>query len=64
MMDAEREELLAAQHAFCKARGAPMFMPGSGRCWHCGADMVDAFGDRLRTEIITGCPHCFWSYCD
>lgn len=64
MTDAERNALIQAQKDYAAAVQAPLFMPGNGRCWHCGCDLVQALGDRLRTELFTGCPKCLRSYCD
>ena len=59
-----RQELLDAQVALCEEKGSPHFMPGNGICWHCHGDMVTRYGDRLKTEVITGCPLCCRTYCD
>jgi hypothetical protein len=68
----DTREAAAAQIAYCH----PQFAPGrSGRCYRCGRDIyqrkewpdghvtgisVEAAGN----ELITGCPHCHYSFCD
>lgn len=64
MEEDKRQELLDAQIALCKKKGSPLFMPGTGICWHCRGDMVASYRDRLKTEVITGCPLCCRTYCD
>ena len=60
-----------AQNAYSKSIGAPCFIPSEGICWghDCGKQI---FGkklpqislERAGSELITGCPHCFRTYCD
>ena len=40
------------------------FAPYSGICYSCRADLIEYFGDRWSTAIVTGCPKCHRSYCD
>ena len=58
-----RQKLLAAQKAYCEERDSPYFMPRNGICWNCRGDVVAKYGDRLKTEVITGCPICCRTYC-
>jgi hypothetical protein len=47
------------QKEFCEKNKLPFFAPGSGRCFVCGKEIVDDGG-----ELITGCCHCNYSFCD
>jgi hypothetical protein len=49
----------------------PHFAPKSGVCWNCKKNIYEpderGFGittERASTELVTGCPHCFRTYCD
>jgi hypothetical protein len=63
-----------AQSEYCKAHEYPHFAPGDGRCYDCGKNIYQQIikGDwssgysveRASSELITGCPHCYHSYCD
>jgi len=59
-----REELLKIQKALCKEKLSPMFMPGNGICWRCHKDITTVLAERMKQEVITGCPFCCRSYCD
>lgn len=67
------KQAAAAQEAYCETEGIPMFAPYDGICYHCGRNIflptngsrgavygitVEEAGHRL----ITGCPHCNFSY--
>lgn len=65
----------AAQKEYCRVKGAPHFAPYHGICYRCGRDIYTEmeWPDGHRTGIsvesagaalITGCPHCNYSYCD
>lgn len=67
---------IEAQRHFCEEHGYPVFAPGySGYCYRCGKNIyqpetwpgghttgitVEGAGKTL----ITGCPHCHYSFCD
>lgn len=60
-----KREVIAAQEAYCKEIGYPMFMPDDGRCFRCNRDITERITvERAGTELITGCPLCHWSYVD
>ena len=44
------------------------FVPNDGICWNCHKDITDGDNgitiDKLGNNIITGCPHCYKSFCD
>ena len=58
-----RSELIQAQVELCASKKVPMFMPENGYCYS-GHDIIGVRGERLRTEIVTGCPVCHRSFCD
>ena len=58
-----RGELIKAQADLCTSKSLPMFMPENGYCYR-GHDIIGVRGERLRTEVITGCPVCHRSFCD
>lgn len=64
------------QATYCRNHGYPHFAPASGRCYRCNQDIY-AEGkrrngnpskgisvERAGRELITGCPHCSWSFCE
>lgn len=66
-----------AQSKYCQEHGYPHFAPKSGRCWRCNQNIyVDGKRcndnrsskgisvERAGRELITGCPHCNWDFCD
>ena len=67
-------EAAKAQANLCSAKGYPHFAPTSGRCYNCGKNIYQQIdhGDfktgvsveRAGHELITGCPHCHYSYCE
>jgi uncharacterized protein with PIN domain len=73
-------EAIKAQAQYCKDKQVPHFAPQSGRCWSCGQDIYstgrkkwagrfegESTGisvEKASRELVTGCPHCFRSYCD
>lgn len=47
------------------------FAPSDRRCYCCGKDITKDYDgskgitkEKLGNYIITGCPHCFKSFCD
>lgn len=44
------------------------FAPLNGRCYKCGKDITEGENgitlEDLGDYIITGCPHCHYSFCD
>ncbi len=65
-----------AQWKYCQERGFPMFSPGpSGQCYRCGRDIYRRIEwpdgrvtgitvESARNRLITGCPHCNYSFCE
>lgn len=64
-----------AQKNYCKEKGYPHFAP-VGKCFRCNKNIYEVHTnkytgyesgisvERAGSELITGCPHCNWSYCD
>lgn len=44
------------------------FAPSNGICWRCGRNIAEGANgitlEKLGDYIITGCPHCNYSFCD
>jgi len=61
----EIEEKIKAQAEFCKKMNYPHFAPGNGICCQCKKQIYNYIDyERAANSLITGCPICFWSYCD
>lgn len=65
------QESIKAQSKLCEEKGYPHFAPNDGRCWKCNKNIYEpderGFGittEKASKELVTGCPHCFRSYCD
>jgi hypothetical protein len=45
---------------------AKMFMPDDGICYRCNRDIIpiEIKKGNNGSELVTGCPLCFMSYCD
>ena len=67
-------EAIAAQRKYCKENRMPYFAPQYGICWRCHRNIYKPIVHENRTtgisvedagkRLITGCPHCSWSYCE
>lgn len=67
---------VAAQERYCKEKEYPHFAPNNGICWKCNQQIYAEGKNRMGnlskgisveeagSELITGCPHCNWSYCE
>jgi hypothetical protein len=65
-----------AQRKFCEEKGYPHFAPRNGICWSCNRNIYEQiehhnynFSTGISVEsaasgLVTGCPHCYKSYCD
>ena len=65
------QESIKAQRMYCEDNKEPHFAPKDGRCWKCGKNIYEpnekGFGiktEEASKKLVTGCPHCFRSYCD
>lgn len=59
-----RTKLAADQLATCRASDMPMFMPASGFCYRCGADLLAGLQLGRPQAPITGCRQCRVSFCE
>lgn len=67
---------MAAQKRYCEEENYPHFAPKNGICCKCNQQIYTEGKNRMGnlskgisaekagSELITGCPHCNWSYCD
>ncbi len=74
------KKAIEAQKQLQKEKGHPDFAPSNGVCWRCRRQIYsiiehvcDFDGEKYKTgisvekastELVTGCPHCHYSYCD
>lgn len=68
MLKSKREELIKKRKEVYGPNGAKKdvidFAPSDGKCWSCGIDLVEFYGDDYPTVYISGCRKCHRSYCD
>ena len=65
MRSKEVEEKRLAQKKYCDENQLPHFAPTDGICWRCHKQIYDAISlEKASNTLITGCPHCHYSYCD
>ncbi|MDP3936831.1 MAG: hypothetical protein Q8R92_01700 [Deltaproteobacteria bacterium] len=71
---------IEAQREYVKRTGSPNFAPADGRCYDCRRSIyrrIEHAGgwegkpyatghtvEEAATELITGCPHCNYSFCE
>ncbi len=67
---------IEAQKKYCEDNKAPHFAPQNGRCWSCGNNIYapkerqncgtpsGITVEKAGSELVTGCPHCYRTYCD
>ena len=64
-----------AQEKYCNEKGYPHFAPHNGICFRCRKNIYMQYThpggyktgisvEKAGSILITGCPHCCWSYCD
>lgn len=54
-----------AQREYCKENKAPLFAPEYGSCFRCKKDIYKAISvEEASKSLITGCPHCHYSFVD
>lgn len=72
------QDSIKRQKEYCDAKGVPHFAPYDGRCHKCGGQIYSqkeryAGGrkyftgintEKAGTTLVTGCPHCNYSFCD
>lgn len=71
------DSAVTAQRKLQKDRNYPSFAPATGRCYRCknniykprsqernGVEYTTGISvEEAATELITGCPHCNYSFC-
>ncbi len=61
----EITEKINAQNKYQEDNNFPDFPPKDGRCFRCGKQIFEAISlEKASSELITGCPYCFWSFVD
>ena len=74
------EKCINAQRQYCRENDLPMFIPSDGKCFRCGKDIfkdaekINFAGEKCLSwgysleeaanNLITGCPHCYQTFCD
>jgi hypothetical protein len=63
-----------AQAKLCEDHKYPHFAPKDGNCYRCWKNIYTEIDhgnyktgisvERASSDLITGCPHCHYSYCD
>lgn len=62
-----------AQSKYCDAHNCPKFAPSDGHCYRCGMNIYlptnGPYGDvrgitveKAGSTLVTGCPHCHYSF--
>lgn len=52
-----------AQADYCKRTHTPHFAPESGKCYRCNKQIYEKISlEKASNELITGCPHCNYSF--
>ena len=61
-----RQEFIENQKTLCKEKDWPFFMPSDGRCYYCRGDIITELIKKGKdgTELVSGCPLCFYRYCE
>ena len=62
------------QRRYCEDQECPMFAPSDGICYRCGRNIYEPYRfrdhdtvygitvDKAGSTLITGCPHCNYSF--
>jgi hypothetical protein len=58
MDSTERTRILLAQKRLCKTQGSKMYMPLTGYCFHCRADLLKQEGNEPLKRRILACRAC------
>ena len=64
-----------AQEDYCEREECPRFAPGDGLCYYCGRNIYlptngrngTIYGisvEKAGSTLITGCPHCNYSFAE
>ncbi len=72
----DTEKAIAAQSDYCEKKKIPNFAPAfDGTCYHCNRNIYKPYThndgrvtgitvEEAGTTLITGCPHCNYSFID
>lgn len=72
----DTQKAIDAQAKYCKEKHYPHFAPeGDGRCFKCNRNIYEEIDhqngwktgvsvEKAGSELITGCPHCHYSFCE
>lgn len=70
-MDNQTKNCIEAQWDYVIRHHAMFFIPDDGICFFCKKNIFHPDGcyegislKKASNELITGCPHCFRTYCD
>lgn len=64
------QKSVSAQKKYAEEKKAPHFAPMNGVCFRCKKQIYCKISERghsletASTELITGCPHCNYSFVD
>lgn len=69
----DNKKAAAAQREYCEKQECPMFAPSDGLCYRCGRNIYlptngsngAVFGitvENASSTLVTGCPHCNFSF--
>lgn len=59
------KEKQEAQRQYCRETKTPRFAPTDGICWSCHKQIYSRISlEMASTRLITGCPHCHYSFCE
>lgn len=68
------QKAIAAQKQLQADKGYPDFAPTNGVCWKCRHQIYEEMEHKgyktgisvesAATSLVTGCPHCNYSYCE
>lgn len=63
-MEFDVKKAIDAQERFCDENNLPLFAPDNGKCDHCRGQIYEKISvEKAGSELITGCPHCYYSFC-
>lgn len=61
----EITEKAKAQKEYCEKSGSTQFAPTNGWCWMCKKQIYTKISlEQAKNNLITGCPHCHYSFCN
>lgn len=69
-----KDQAIAGQKKFCNEKVHPHFAPLDGKCYRCNKNIYEPIDrgtyktghsvEKATTHLITGCPHCNYSFVD